>query len=94
MAKSSLKVSPESTSSEPEPRPAMSRKGKKSEVPSMLPRTRTVRGVSEAVVEGNRDETVEDVDKVCRTGVVAIAKDNSRFDPGLRKQLTASVHSF
>ena len=57
----------------------------------MLPRTRTVRGVSEAVLEGNRDETVEDADKVCRTGVVAIAKDNSRFNP---PQTTNSVRPF
>ena len=58
---------PESTESEPEPRPAISRKGKKSDVPSMLERRRMVRGVGvgveveEAVSDDDRGREVDTV---------------------------------
>lgn len=74
MAKSSLKVSPELTSSEPEPRPAMSTNGKKSEVPSMELRMRIVRGVLEAVGDGADEVRVVEVDNDCRMEADAIVE--------------------
>lgn len=74
VAKSSLKVSPESTSSEPEPRPAMSRNGKKSDVPSMESRMRIVRGVLGAVDDGTDEVRVAEVDSDCRMDADAIAE--------------------